>query len=52
MFYLRGEFFLFSYLYIYKRYLHGGKTTMLYLNLSGHQMFVKRGLAPHRKDTA
>ena len=21
---------------IYKRYLHGGKTTMLYLNLSGH----------------
>ena len=22
--------------YIYKRCLHGGKTTMLYLNLSGH----------------
>ena len=23
----------------YKRYLHGGKSTMLYLNLSGHDMF-------------
>ena len=35
----------------YKRYLHGGKITMLYLNLSGHDMFKKRGLAPHRKNS-
>ena len=38
-----------------KRNLHGGKTIMLYLylNLSGHELFLeKRGLAPHRKNTA
>ena len=27
---------------IYKWNLHGGKTTMLYLNLSGHDIFKKR----------
>ena len=27
---------------IYKRYLHGGRTTMLYLNLSGHDLILKK----------
>ena len=27
---------------LYKRNLHGGKTTMLYLNQSGHELFLKK----------
>ena len=35
---------------INKRCLHGGKTTMLYLNLSGHSMFFKKrfGTSPEK----
>ena len=34
---------------IYKWNLHGGKTTMLYLNLSGHDIFKKRfGTSPEK----
>ena len=35
---------------IYKRCLHGGKTTMLYLNLSGHSKFFKKrfGTSPEK----
>ena len=33
----------------YKWNLHGGKTTMLYLNLSGHDIFKKRfGTSPEK----
>ena len=33
----------------YKWNLHGGKTTMLYLNLSGHNIFKKRfGTSPEK----
>ena len=34
---------------VYKWNLHGGKTTMLYLNLSGHNIFKKRfGTSPEK----
>ena len=34
---------------IYKWNLHGGKTTMLYLNLSGHDIFKTRfGTSPEK----
>ena len=36
------EVILISLLQLYKSNLHGGKTTMLYLNLSGHELFFKK----------
>ena len=38
-----------EYVSIYKWNLHGGKTTMLYLNLSGHDIFKKKfGTSPEK----
>ena len=36
------EVILICLLQLYKRNLHGGKTTMLYLNLSFHELFLKK----------
>ena len=44
------EVILICLLQLYKTNLHGGKTTMLYLNLSGHELFLKKrfGTSPEK----